>query len=77
MNQLTTQIDAPTFELLVNSKSYIDVTLAASETITFTFSLSEKQEMKNILKGESTVERSSVAQPTGVSTFDIVNQGRI
>ena len=38
-NQLTTQIDAPDFELLVSAKTYIEVSLAPSEVITFTFTI--------------------------------------
>ncbi|MFA6501295.1 MAG: hypothetical protein WCT85_00750 [Parachlamydiales bacterium] len=70
MNQLTTQIDAPTFELLVSGKTYIQFVLLASESVTFTFSLSEKSEMKNVLQGESVIERSPVSAPTGVATYD-------
>jgi hypothetical protein len=44
--------------------------LLASESVTFTFSLSEKSEMKNVLQGESVIERSPVSAPTGVATYD-------
>jgi len=70
MNQLTTQIDAPTFELLVGAKTYIELVMRASESVTFTFSMSEKAQMQNVLQAESVVERSPIPAPTGVATFD-------
>lgn len=75
-NQLTTQIDAPDFELLVNAKTYLEVSLAASETITFTFTISEKAELKNVLKGRGVKTASGRQAPTGLPQIDMVARRR-
>jgi len=74
-NNLTTQIDAPDFELLVNAKTYIDVTLLKNESITFTLTISEKAEMKNILKGRGVKTMSHRQAPTGLPQIDMVSRG--
>ena len=73
-NNLVTQIDAPDWELLVNAKTYIDVSVNASESITFTLTLSEKSEMKNVLKGRGVKTASHRAAPTGLPQIDMVNR---
>ena len=73
-NQLTTQIDAPTFEMLVSATSYIEFTLAASETVTFTFTIVEKAIQKNVLRGMPTVAASNTMAPTGLPQLDLRNR---
>ena len=75
-NQLTTQIDAPDFELLVNAKTYFDVSLRPSEVITFTFTISEKAELKNVLKGRGVATSSGRQAPTGLPQIDMVQRRR-
>lgn len=75
-NQLTTQIDAPDFELLVSAKTYVEVSLKASETITFTFTISEKAELKNVLKGRGVKTASGRQAPTGLPQIDMVARRR-
>lgn len=70
-NQLTTQIDAPTFELLVSASTYITFTLGASETVTFSFTLVEKGIQKNILRGAPGVAASTQMAPTGLPQIDL------
>jgi hypothetical protein len=75
-NNLTTQIDAPDFELLVNAKSYIDVDILKNESVTFTLTISEKAEMKNILKGRGVKTMSHRQAPTGLPQIDMVSRGQ-
>lgn len=70
-NQLTTQIDIPTFEMLLSATSYIELTLAASETVTFTFTVVEKGLTKNVLRGQPVVAASTQMAPTGLPQIDL------
>ena len=70
-NNVSTQIDAPSFELLVTANTYIKLTLAASETVTFTFTLVEKGVAKNILRGGATRSVSRTQAPTGLPQIDM------
>lgn len=70
-NNLTTQIDAPTFEMLVSASSYISFTMAASETVTFTFTIVEKYIQKNALRGAPEVAASNQMAPTGLPQIDM------
>ena len=70
-NQITTQIDAPSFEFLVSANSYFTFTLAASETVTFTFTLVEKYAAKNELRDGRTREISRTQAPTGLPQIDM------
>ena len=70
-NQLTTQIDAPTFEMLVSSTSYITFTLNASETVTFTFTIVEKALDRNLLRNTPVVAASTQMAPTGLPQIDL------
>ena len=72
-NQITTQIDAPSFELLVTSNTYIEFSLNASESVTFTFTLVEKTSQKNVLRGRSVRKVARVASPTGLPQIDLRN----
>jgi len=71
-NNLIGQIDAPDFELLVSGKTWLEVSVRPSETITFTFTLSEKAELKNVLKGRGVKTQSHRAAPTGLPQIDMV-----
>jgi hypothetical protein len=70
-NTLTTQIDAPTFEMLVSSTSYITFTLNASETVTFTFTIVEKALDRNLLRNTPQVATSTQMAPTGLPQIDL------
>lgn len=70
-NNLTTQIDSPTFEMLVSATSYITFTMAASETVTFTFTIVEKSMQKNILRGAPAIAASTQMAPTGLPQIDL------
>jgi hypothetical protein len=70
-NTLTTQIDAPTFEMLVSCTSYITFTLNASETVTFTFTIVEKALDRNLLRNAPQVAASTQMAPTGLPQIDL------
>lgn len=70
-NQITTQIDAPNFELLLSATTYIQFALAASETVTFTFTIVEKGLTKNILRQAPVVAASTQMAPTGLPQIDM------
>lgn len=70
-NTLTTQIDAPTFEMLVSSTSYITFTVNASETVTFTFTIVEKAMDRNLLRNVPVVAASTQMAPTGLPQIDL------
>jgi len=70
-NQITTQIDAPSFEFLVTANSYFTFTLAASETVTFTFTIVEKYAAKNTLRTGQTRQVSRTQAPTGLPQIDM------
>jgi hypothetical protein len=70
-NTLTTQIDAPTFEFLVSANCYFTFTLAASETVTFTFTIVEKIDAKNALRNGMTRSISRTQAPTGLPQIDM------
>lgn len=70
-NNISTQIDAPSFELLVNANTYISLSLAGSETITFTFTLVEKAVAKNVLRGTAPRAISRTQAPTGLPQIDL------
>mgnify|MGYP001574255484 FL=1 len=72
-NTLTTQIDAPNFEMLMTAINYIQFTLNGSETVTFTFTLSEKTAMKNILRDKPVTNISDVPAPTGLPQLDTLS----
>jgi hypothetical protein len=70
-NTLTTQIDIPTFEMLVGATSYITFTINASETATFTFTIVEKAVSKNLLRNVGQVAASTQMAPTGLPQIDL------
>jgi hypothetical protein len=70
-NQITTQIDAPAFELLVTPTMYIQFTLNASEVVTFTFTIVEKAMFGNTLRNSPVVAVSNTPAPTGLPQIDM------
>lgn len=70
-NQLTTQIDAPSFELLVTPTMYIQFTLNASEIVTLTFTIVEKALFQNTLRNSPVVAVSNRPAPTGLPQIDM------
>lgn len=70
-NQLTTQIDIPSFELLLKPSIYVQFTINASETVTFTFTIVEKATMSNVLRNAPVVAVSSTPAPTGLPQIDM------
>jgi hypothetical protein len=70
-NQITTQIDAPSFEFLVTANTYFTFTLAASETVTFTFTIVEKFDAKAELRDGRTRQISRTQAPTGLPQLDL------
>jgi hypothetical protein len=70
-NYLTTQIDVPSFELLLSASTYIQFTVNASETVTFTFTIVEKTLVYNTLRNSSVVAVSNQPAPTGLPQIDM------
>ncbi len=70
-NQLTTQIDAPSFELLLQASTYIQFTINASETVTFIFTIVEKANFSNTLRNSPVVSVSNRPAPTGLPQIDM------
>ncbi len=70
-NTLTTQIDAPSFELLLKSTTYIQFTINASETVTFVFNIVEKVLPSNLLRNSPVVAVSNRPAPTGLPQVDM------
>jgi hypothetical protein len=70
-NQLTTQIDAPSFELLLQASTYIQFTINASETVTFIFTIVEKANFSNTLRNSPVVAVSNRPAPTGLPQIDM------
>jgi len=68
MNQITTQIDAPSFDLLVSANTYIEVLINPSSSVTMTVTLSQKAAMRNVLQNRQVATTSFRPAPTG--TFD-------
>lgn len=70
-NQITTQIDCASFEFLVTSNTYFTFTIAASETVTFTFTLVERFDAKAELRDGRTRQVSRTMAPTGLPQLDL------
>lgn len=70
-NTLTTQIDAPSFELLLKPSTYIQFTINGSETVTFVFNIVEKVILSNLLRNSSVVAVSNRPAPTGLPQVDM------
>jgi hypothetical protein len=70
-NQISTQIDAPSFELLVKPSTRIEFTINKSETVTFIFTIVAKGSLANILKNSAVVNSTSTPAPTGLPQIDM------
>ena len=70
-NNLSLQIDLPTFELILTSQVYLMFNVIGSETLTFTFTIVEKLIGSNALMGKPMIERSLFAAPTGLAQIDL------
>ena len=70
-NTLTTQIDAPSFELLLKPTTYMQFTINASETVTFVFNIVEKVLLANLLRNSPVVAVSNRPAPTGLPQVDM------
>lgn len=70
-NQITTQIDAPSFELLITPTVYITFTVNASESVTLTFTIVEKAQLHNVLRNSPVVAVSNRPSPTGLPQIDM------
>lgn len=70
-NNLTTQIDAPSFQLLLKPTTYIEFTINASETVTFIFNIVEKVLLSNLLRNSPVVAVSNIPAPTGLPQVDL------
>jgi hypothetical protein len=68
---IATQIDVPTFELLVTPTVWIQFTINGSETVTFTFTIVEKAQLHNVLRNSSVVAQSNRPAPTGLVQVDM------
>ena len=65
-NNLLTQIDAPSFELLITPTVYLQFTINASETVTFMFTIVEKAQLHNVLRNAPVVAVANRPAPTGL-----------
>lgn len=70
-NNLTTQIDAPSFELLLTPSVYIKFTILGSETVTFAFNIVEKAQLHNVLRNSPVVAVANRPAPTGLPQMDM------
>lgn len=70
-NQINTQIDAPSFELLLTPTVYIQFTVNGSETVTFTFTIVEKVLLHNLLRNSPVIAVSNRPAPTGLPQIDM------
>ncbi len=70
-NQLTTQIDAPSFELLVTPTVWFSFTLNKAEVVTFMFTIIQKTLLHNTLSGTAVVASSNRPAPTGLPQIDM------
>jgi len=70
-NQLVSQIDAPSFELLVTPTMYIQFQINPSEVVTFTFTIVEKALFGNTLRNSPVVAVSNRPAPTGLPQIDM------
>jgi hypothetical protein len=70
-NQISTQIDAPSFELLVKPSTRIEFTINKSETVTFTFTIVQKALLDNVLRNTSVIAGTNQPGPTGLPQIDM------
>lgn len=70
-NQIATQIDAPSFDLLLKPSTRIEFTINKSEIVTFTFTIVQKALIENVLRNTGVVAGSSQPAPTGLPQIDM------
>lgn len=70
-NQLSTQIDAPSFELLVTPTTWLTFTLNKAEIVTFIFTIVQKTLIHNTLRNSPVVATSNRPAPTGLPQIDM------
>jgi hypothetical protein len=70
-NQLITQIDAPSFQLLLKPSTYITFTINKSEVVTLTFTIVQKANFGNVLRNAPVVAQSNTPAPTGLVQVDM------
>jgi len=70
-NNLTTQVDATGFELVVDLDTYVQFTVNASENVTIIFNLSERTNTTNLLTGNAIREVATSTAPTGLPQIDL------
>jgi hypothetical protein len=68
---LTTQIDAPSFDLLVSANTYISFTINKAEIVTFIFTIVQKARMEATLRNAGVVSNSNTPAPTGLPQIDM------
>ena len=73
-NTIQTQVDMMSFALLVTKEVRLQVTLLASETVTFTFYIKEKVDVSDVLKGQGVVRSTDQTVPTGLPQIDMLGQ---
>jgi hypothetical protein len=70
-NQITTQIDAPSFELLLTASTRVEFTINKSEVVTFTFTIVQKAQIHNVLRNAPVAANSNTPAPTGLPQIDM------
>jgi hypothetical protein len=70
-NQITTQIDAPSFEFLLSASTRFEFTINKSEVVTFTFTIVQKAQIHNTLRNAPVVANSNTPAPTGLPQIDM------
>ena len=79
-NQITTQIDAADFIMDLNGYNSLQFDILAAESVTFTFYVKKKTQLKNVSKGRNIVAATNLLPPSGrmevdLATFYGRNQG--
>ncbi len=70
-NQITTQIDAPSYVLAVDGRCELRVPQNASESTTWIFSVQTKGNIGQLLKGQAVLDVARTQAPTGLPQIDI------
>jgi hypothetical protein len=70
-NQIATQVDAPSFQLLLSSSTRIEFIINKSEIVTFTFTIVQKAQLHNVLRNAPVAANSNTPAPTGLPQIDM------
>jgi len=70
-NESSVDIDVPDFVYPLDGRTSLEFTLIASETVVFTFFLSSKTALANILSGQDVKQSTTLPPPTGHVLADI------